>query len=65
MKKTFRAARKETRTCPCCAGTPCRCEKSCLCQELKTEAFDEIEPEDGYFNDDLRFSLIRHGVQLA
>ena len=56
--------RKGARKCPCCGASPCACEKSCFCQELKTEMADD-EPDDDAFEDDLRFSFLRHGEQSA
>ncbi len=51
--------------CQCCDETPCRCEKTCPCQELKGEAYDEEEEEDERIDEDLTFSFLRHVSQLG
>ena len=54
-------SRKGARKCPCCGSTPCSCEKTCLCQELKggLEEDDESDAESAAFDDDLQFSFLR------
>lgn len=75
MKRQIRASgrdespkrgRRGARKCPCCGGSPCTCEKTCFCQDLKAEMTDDVseaEMEASEFEDDLRFSFLRYGEQ--
>jgi hypothetical protein len=74
MKKMLKTARRggaakkgraAASKCQCCDAAPCQCEKTCLCQELKGEAFDEGDDEGECFNDEMRFSFLPHGCQLG
>jgi hypothetical protein len=68
MKKRFdssrrgeapKKARKSARKCPCCGATPCSCEKTCFCQELKGELEEDDDADAASFDDDLQFSFLR------
>ena len=61
------AARKERRSarrCPCCGGAPCKCDRACPCQELKTQT-DGDELQDPACEDEMRFSFLRYAEPVA
>lgn len=76
MKKRFDASRRDgapkrgrkgARKCPCCGSTPCSCEKTCFCQELKGGLEDDEDDgtDSAGFDDDVQFSFLRFGEQGA
>jgi hypothetical protein len=76
MKKKFESPRRDgapkrgrkgSRKCPCCGSTPCSCEKTCFCQELKGGLDDDDESDAEAAGDDfdVQVAYLRCGEQSA